>query len=153
METKTKVTGKNERAQSLVELAISLIVILLLLLGAVEFSIALFQYVTIRDAAQEGALYGSIYPPDTAARIDAIKNRAIDAASDVVLLTADDIDLVYGAPCEGSTNGSPNTITVTINFAHPVSFPLIGPAIGSNTINLRASVTDTILTPACPPPP
>jgi Flp pilus assembly protein TadG len=146
----------KERAQSLVELAISLIVILLLLLGAVEFSIALFQYVTIRDAAQEGALYGSIYPPNppnTVAGEADIRDRAIDAASDVVLLTADDIDLDYGASCEGSTNGAPNTITVTINFAHPVSFPLIGPAIGSNTINLRASVTNTILSPTCLPPP
>jgi hypothetical protein len=153
MEAKMKATGKNERAQSLVELAISLIVILLLLLGAVEFSIALFQYVTIRDAAQEGALYASIYPPESLADLTDIKERAIDAASDVVLLTEDDIDLVYGASCEGSTNGAPNTITVIINFAHPISFPLIGPAIGSNTINLRASVTNTILTPACDPPP
>lgn len=50
------------RGQSLVELAISLTVMLLLLAGAVTFGMALFSYVAIRDAAQEGALYGSMYP-------------------------------------------------------------------------------------------
>jgi Flp pilus assembly protein TadG len=70
----------GERGQSLVELAISLIVLLFLLLGAVEFSLALFQYVTIRDAAQEGALYGSINPTDE----DGIKDRAVAAAADVL---------------------------------------------------------------------
>ena len=49
-----------ERGQSLVEFAISLVIILWLLAGAVEFGIALFQYIQLRDAAQEGALYGSI---------------------------------------------------------------------------------------------
>ncbi len=52
----------NERGQSLVELAISLTVMLLLLAGAVTFGMALFSYVAIRDAAQEGALFGSFNP-------------------------------------------------------------------------------------------
>ena len=51
---------KSERGQSLVELAISLVILLYLLSGAVEFGILFFQYVQLRDAAQEGALYGSI---------------------------------------------------------------------------------------------
>jgi Flp pilus assembly protein TadG len=63
-----------------VELAISLMIILMLLLGAVEISLALFQYVTIRDAAQEGAVYGSIEPDDEAG----IQFRAAAAASDVL---------------------------------------------------------------------
>jgi hypothetical protein len=53
---------RSERGQSLVELAISLTVMLLLLSGAVTFGMALFSYVAIRDAAGEGALYGSISP-------------------------------------------------------------------------------------------
>jgi Flp pilus assembly protein TadG len=45
----------SERGQSLVEFSISLVIILWLLAGAVEFGIALFQYIQLRDAAQEGA--------------------------------------------------------------------------------------------------
>ena len=56
------IPAHNARGQSLVELAISLTVMLLLLAGAVTFGMALFSYVAIRDAAQEGALFGSINP-------------------------------------------------------------------------------------------
>lgn len=142
---------KEPRAQSLVELAISLMIILLLLLGAVEFSLALFQYVTIRDASQEGAVYGSINPTD----VTGIQFRAEAAASDVVDIDpVNDVDVTYSSNnhCEGTTSGSPNSITVTITFAHPITFPIVGPMIGSNTINLTASVTNTILQPTCPLP-
>src|SRR5512141_548664 len=54
----------SAKGQSLVELAISLVILLYLLSGAVEFGIAFFQYVQLRDAAQEGALYGSLNPAD-----------------------------------------------------------------------------------------
>lgn len=141
---------KKQSGQSLVELAISLMVILLLLLGAVEFSLALFQYVTIRDAAQEGAVYGSINPSDEAG----IKFRAIAAASDVLVIDPDEnvtVTLNGSDYCEGTTSGVPNSITVTITFAHLISFPLVGPMIGSNTINLTANVTNTILQPICTP--
>ena len=50
---------KSERGQSLVELGISLLILLYLLAGAAEFGVLFFQFVQLRDAAQEGALYGS----------------------------------------------------------------------------------------------
>ena len=139
----------REGGQSLVELAISLMVILLLLTGAVEIGLALFQYVTMRDAAQEGALYGSLNPDD----MFGIDERARAAANDVLQLSADDIDIAYSDPtlpvqCEGLTAGAPHSITVTISFDHPVTMPLMGAVLG-NTIGLTASVTDTILQPPC----
>ena len=145
-----KYIHKKQSGQSLVELAISLMVIMLLLLGAVEFSLALFQYVTIRDAAQEGAVYGSINPSDEAG----IKFRAIAAASDVLVIDPDEnvtVTLNGSDYCVGTTSGVANSITVTITFAHLISFPLVGPMIGSNTINLTANVTNTILQPICTP--
>jgi len=143
----------QESGQSLVELALSLTVILMLLTGAVEFGLGLFQYVTMRDAAQEGALYGSINPgADGTTAGDAIEQRAIAAASDVMLLTPDDILVeINGDDCEGLTSGTPNSISVTITFAHPITMPFVSAMIGSNTINLGATVTDTILQPACTP--
>jgi Flp pilus assembly protein TadG len=152
MKAKMKLTNAApQKGQSLVELAISLMVILMLLLGAVEFSLALFQYVTIRDAAQEGALYGSINPTDDTG----IRQRVAAAASDVVTLDPTDTSQIEvtrnnGLSCEGLTGGVPNAIIVAVNFQHPITFPLVGPMIGSNEINLRASVTNTILSPSCP---
>jgi len=57
---------QSERGQSLVELAITLPVLILLLLGTVDFGMAIFSYSMLRDAAQEGAFYGSFNPANTA---------------------------------------------------------------------------------------
>ncbi len=150
----------KERGQSLVELAFSLLVLMLLVTGAVEIGLALFQYVTMRDAAQEGALYGSINPDDVAG----IEFRVFAAAQDVFdqcpssrpCIDPADINVTYSDPslpaqCEGLTGGVPHSISVSITFEHPVTMPIIGAWIGQ-TINLRAGVTDTILSPACPSP-
>lgn len=139
--------SEEKKAQSLVEFAISLLLILTILTGAVEVSLALFEYVTIRDAAQEGALYGSVNPQDTVG----IQNRTIDAANDGVSLTTGNIIVkMSGGPCEGSTiPGVTNTITVTITYPHHVIMPLAGTFLGQQ-INLSANVTDTILSPICP---
>jgi len=141
--------NKNTQSgQSLVELAISLIVILFLLLGAVEFGIALFQFVTIRDAAQEGAIYGSINPADDAG----MRQRAIATAADVVPLTTGDITVTWSnasKKCEGLTGGVPHSVTVTINFNHVIFMPLVSSMLNENNIPLTASVTNTILSPFC----
>ncbi len=140
---------KQPRGQSLVELAISLTVILLLLLGAVDFGIALYQYVAIRDAAAEGAIYGSFQPT----QVDGMKFRAIESASDVTPLTASDVNVVInGLNCQGSVDSSspPYSVTVAITFDHALIFPMVSTMIGTNTIKLRADATNTILTPKCP---
>ncbi|MEJ5241414.1 MAG: TadE/TadG family type IV pilus assembly protein [Anaerolineales bacterium] len=132
----------TSRAQSLVELAISLMVIVLLLSGVIEFGIAFFQFVQMQDAAQEGAVYGSINPTDEAGirtRILAVVNEPFDLG-----LTAGNITITdNGGRCEGYA------LTITITYDHIVTMPLISTITGP-TIPLRATVTDTILQPTCP---
>jgi Flp pilus assembly protein TadG len=145
---------RTERGQSLVEMAISLVVMLMLLTGAVEFGLALFQYVSIRDAAQEGALYGSIHAEDaddiTSANGEELVQRVIAAASDIVPLTEDDVTVtINGNDCEGLTSSTPNSIKVLVTFEHQITMPLVTPYIGTDIITLRAEVTDTILSPVC----
>jgi Flp pilus assembly protein TadG len=143
-----------ERGQSLVELAISLMVILMLLMGAFEFGVAIFTYTTMRDAAQDGAVFGSINPTDTTG----IQNRIIAAASDVIVINPGDITISYSDPnnvCEGITAGTGSTsgshkIIINIVHQHPISTPLVGTMIGSQFITLQAQVTNTILSPTCP---
>jgi len=140
---------KHERGQSLVEMALSLIVLLFLLLGAVEFSIALFQYVTISDAAQEGAIFGSINPQDTTG----IRERAIATASDIVALNDSQVvvNLVGDDYCEGidPSSGAPNAIEVVVTYPHDIFMPLVTPMLGTDTINLQVVTTNTILNPRC----
>lgn len=132
---------KSERGQSLVELSISLLILLYLLSGAVEFGIAFFQFVQLRDAAQEGALFGSMRPTDTAgitARIQGASNSPIDLTTITPVIT------YSGAQCEG------NAITVSLTYNHTVFMPFMSAIIGSS-IPLNATVTDTILAPTCGP--
>ncbi len=136
----------STRGQSIIELAISLALLVWLLSGAVEFGIALFQYVQLRDAAQEGALYGSINPPKDAAAIDAIKNRVLSASSSPIDLKNDPnvvVSVAADKNCEGGA------LTVTVSYPHKVFMPFMTRIMGSTRL-LEATVTDTILIP--PPP-
>ncbi|MCI0553609.1 MAG: pilus assembly protein [Anaerolineae bacterium] len=139
----------SERGQSLVELAISIVILIYLLAGAVEFGIVFFQYVQLRDAAQEGALYGSMHPPaDAAADTSAIENRAKNASTSPIKLATDpnvtvDVVVTDGQYCEGGS------LEITVSYPHKVFMPFMSQFIGE-FVNLDAVVTDTILTPICP---
>jgi Flp pilus assembly protein TadG len=136
----------NERGQSLVELAISLVLILILLSGIVEFGMAYFQYIQLYDAVQEGALFGSINPANNSgiiARVQGASNTPIDLST----LTPPTITIIGAAACEG------NAIKVELTYDHTIFMPFMPQILGRTTIPLKASVTDTILTPACLPPP
>jgi len=168
---------KHERGQSLVELAISLVILLYLLSGAVEFGIIFFQYVQLRDAAQEGALYASTHPyldanvngtfdsvnattgEQTTANTAAIQARARQSSPTnspinlqdpavTVTVTSSDASNLF---CEGLTAGGlSHGITVTVSYTHHIFMPFMPKLIGRSDIPLNATVTDTILTPMCP---
>ncbi len=95
--------GQNERGQSLVELAISLTIILLLLAGAVDFSIAYFSFSAMQDAAQEGALYGSINPTDEAGIITRVRSAS---TTPVDLSNEDLVDVKVTLPAEMPVKGT-----------------------------------------------
>lgn len=149
---------KSEKGQSLIELAISLPVILLILLGTIDFGMALFSYAILRDAAQEGALYASFNPTNS----QAIENRArnILPRSDEAIFSSP-VDLrntstvhveieAIGNDCQGVTKGVANSIRVNVIYDYPIVMPFAGNIIGSDTIRLTGSATNIILQPPCP---
>jgi Flp pilus assembly protein TadG len=140
----TQPAFKTERGQSLMELAFSLMFLLVLLSGVVDLGRAFFTYMAMRDAAQEGALFGSISPNDIE-----IKNHVL-YSSDMMqnTVTADDITIEWSDPASKCTG---NAVTVRINYPDfPLTMPFIGAFLGRQTVAISASVTDTILTPSCP---
>ncbi len=150
-EKRSSLSHSVETGQSLVEMAISMTFILILLAGVIYFGIALFYFVAMRDAAQEGALYGSMRPTDLAG----INQRVANAAGNngVIRRMFDQgelqVHITYTGPaCEG------NGITVTLIHNYRLDWLPLGsflsPFLGQDFIRLRASVTDTILTPPCP---
>ena len=149
---KKTLSRPHERGQSLVELAISLVILLFLLAGAVEFGIIFFQYVQLRDAVQEGALYGSINPNDPAPielRARSASDKPIDLSDTSLVTITISVTDPAGVPkpdlttaCEG------DGLTVHAQFDHQVFMPFMSEFIG-NTITLNAEVTDTVLRPVC----
>lgn len=136
----------RERGQSLTEFGVSAAILLVLLAGTVDAGRAFFTYMSLRDAVQEGALWGSYNPSQT----DLIKDR-VRRASNLVQAIADDpaaildIDVGYdGSPCTG------HGITVQATYKNfHITMPFLGAALGSQEVPIRASVTDTILVPPC----
>jgi len=140
----------SAKGQSLVELAISLVVLLYLLSGAAEFGVLFFQYVQLRDAAQEGALYGST-EPDPAADIEtrarAASDKPIDLTSADVTVTILIDGVAYDAAkaCEG------HALEVRVSYNHNIFMPFMPQLLGRSVIPLTATVTDTILAPYSAP--
>jgi Flp pilus assembly protein TadG len=144
MENTNRRKGTSQKGQSMVELAISFSVLLLLLAGIIDLGRAFFTYMTMRDAAQEGAAYGSIYPADATGII----SRVRDATSAPLALSSADVgvtaQVVGGGPCAGSG------MQVDVYYdSFPMVMPFFGAFMGTNTIPLHAWVTDEILRPPC----
>ncbi|NOT05847.1 MAG: pilus assembly protein [Anaerolineales bacterium] len=150
--------GHGERGQSLVELAVSLPVILLLLIGTLDFGMAIFSYAILRDAAQEGAFYGSFNPANKAE----IENRArnisprgeegvFSSPVDLRNKTLVKVNVkAIGASCQGITKGKANSLQVSVSYQYPIIMPFAGQIISSDTITLTGTATNIILQPACP---
>lgn len=141
---------KSERGQSLVELGGSLVLLLIILAGLVDLGRLFMNIMALRDAVQEGALYGSMYPT----HCDQIVERTYENARGSFVGAADtEVDVfVDGVACKSAAKTKAcagNEIRVVIrqpNF--PVTMPLIGAFIGQS-IPLETEITGTILRPNC----
>ena len=134
--------SKSESGQSFTEMAISMVFILILLAAIVDLGRMFFVFVSLRDAAQEGASYASICPNDT----DNIETR-VRTSSTLPINLLDNTNIIVEVFRDFVD------IEVTVRVTNQ-NFSLSMPFLGGVTIPLRASVTDTILTTElnCPPP-
>ena len=149
---KNRMQERTEKGQSLVEFAVSLVLLLLLLVGIVDISRAVYTYLALRDAAEEGAIFGSMYPDQT----DVLRTRVIESSSLVNgmgLSSDENVDIVvtfnnYGnpIPCVGSL------IEVWVEYpSFELTMPFIGAVVGKQTIPISAKVSATVLYPDCTP--
>jgi len=139
----------SESGQSMVELAISLVLLVTIIAAVVDLGLAFINFVAMRDAAQEGALYGSLHPTNCAQ----IANHALESAStlleDVQVEVRIDGELC-GSGAATASSFAGHTIQVTVSQPdYPITVPFVGSilTLGTNTLNLRATIQDTILTP------
>ena len=147
----------NEKGQSLVELAMSLMFLLILVAGVVDLGRAFFTYIALRDAAQEGAAYASVARTNITdgrkcneiiARVQGTSStQIVDLADTNVTIIMDGID------CESAINTNAcygRAVKVVVHYADfRITTPLLGTILGSQTVPITASIIDTVLTPSC----
>ena len=132
----------KEKGQALVELGVTFVFLMFLLSGAVEFGLAFFQYVQLRDAAQEGAVYGSMFPNDSVS----IENRIRYASQSPINLRDPAVEIVIAYPDSSTCEGK--AIEVRVTYHHKVFMPFMSFFLGESIL-LSGRVTNTILNQEC----
>lgn len=150
---KAKSSLKKQKGQSFVEMSVLITALVILLAGVADFGRAYFIFLEMRDAAQEGASYGS-YSPSEFIEIEA---RVRDTMKDPIDLS-DPVDVTVvpsltnpSQACAGfdPTTLQPNEVEVTILYQMPIAMPFLGTIVGGQELPLVATVTNTILQPPC----
>ncbi len=147
--------NQTEKGQSLTEFALVLVFLLSLLAGVFDLGRAFFAYIIIRDAAQEGAVFGAIAPKDDINAFSlAVADRVVAAFVDPSNPSEVPIDInimnvqvdIVGSACAAPGNG----VRVTVDYSLPVTMPFLGAIIGTQDVQLSTEVEDSILSPICP---
>ena len=146
----SKSIKKMEKGQSMIELAVSFVILLILLSGIIDVGRIAFYYIALRDSAQEGASYGSIFPFNC----DEIEKRV---KSGVVDSTGVNVSVKI------NNNLCPVVCPNNINVTCPVSvgnkievdvednnFSFITPILFGQTLNLKTNIKDNVIrVPEC----
>ena len=131
----TKITGESrmtpklhrkERAQSLVELAFAMPIFLVLVMGIIDFSWGLQSWISVTNAAREGARYGAVHCASGDYTDAEVEQKAVDKASglDTSKLTAT-VDTTDGVSCEATPN-SGESLVVDVTYDYELVTPLAG---------------------------
>ena len=121
---------KDKKGQALVEFAIILPVLLLLIMGIMEFGMMLNSYLTIENASREGARLGIV-----GGTTDEIKSCVISVSPN---LNAADLSVLIN-PDDGYRN-SGDTLTVTVDYNYHTTVPIISNLL-NNIVVLKASTS------------
>jgi hypothetical protein len=121
----------HSRGQAVVEFALIVPVLIMLLLGIMEFGRAVYTSNALANAAREGARYGIINPQDTGG----IKAHAVETAIGLRLLPGN-VAVSYpdGQPASG------NRIRVIVSYGFQADALFVSP-----DLTLTGSATMTIL--------
>ncbi len=128
---------QSESAQGTVELAVSLIVIMVVLAGIVDISRTIITKMQLQDAAEEGVVYAMAFPHNCTQ----IQYRVLQNLSKVKNTTLSSVNVSYNdVACTAATgNVKGQLIKISIANSFPVSMPFLGTVIGSaRTIQVDA---------------
>lgn len=121
---------KNENGQALVEFAVVLPVLLLLVMGILQFGMMLNSYLTIENASREGARAGII--GDSDAEIQSLivsTSPGLDPKNLTITITPDE-----------TSRKSGDSLTVTVSYNYNLTVPIVS-ALFNNAVILNGQTT------------
>lgn len=121
---------KDEKGQSLVEFSIILPIVVLVLMGMIEFGLMLNSYLMVENASREGARTGIVGSTD------------MEIVSQITVVSPglkNDRLTVNITPTE-SQRKSGDTLTVSVTYNYQMTVPIIS-NLFSNPIQLRAQTS------------
>jgi Flp pilus assembly protein TadG len=138
---------KKTKGQSLVEFAMFIVIMLIILAGIVDIVRMVTTWITMRDAAQEGASFGSVYPTYCLQIADRATNNLIDPENYTVTVLIDNVTCSSASSAQACLG---HLVTVNVTQPHfSLSMPFIGAFLGGQTFNLTATSNDTIIRTPC----
>ncbi len=126
---------RDERGQTAVEFALIAPLLVVLLLGIIQFGIAFHNYVTITDAARAGARK-AIVARFASGNFNDAKQTVKDAASSLDQTELNKASAIQITDPDGMVAGS--QVTVTVNYPYTIDIPLIGLTVSSGTLTAVA---------------
>jgi len=129
---------KAEKGQSLLEFALIVPILLIILAGVLDLGRLYYAYVSVTDAAAEGASYAAIHP-QAHARAEVLQ-RAQEASGALVRIDPTMVQV----DCPAVAAGAP--VTVTVSYSFTLATPLLNVIVPSGELRLRAVATESILT-------
>lgn len=143
--------ARRERGQSLIEFSLMVVALTVVLAGVVDLGRAYFTYLALKDAASEGAYFGSVYPQcasdvdDDCAAPNNIDYRIRNTAPrGMVNWSTVAIDVEAPDPTPGQT------LTVTVTYDYDLITPFVGAIAGGQSIELDARSAAVIMADATP---
>lgn len=130
-----RTTDHGSAGQSIVELALTMPLLLLVMLGTIDVGRVFLDYIEMRNAVVEGATYGTRHPFDTAGIAAAVDDHGIP---DSAVITSDP-DVECGRP-QGE-----GTVTVATRFTFtPVFFASLSSVASGVDWNFDVGASSTM---------
>lgn len=143
----------RERGQSLVELALTLPLLMVLVMGVIDLSFVLYAHVQVAAASAQGARAGSLYAGDylmargtnESNREGAIK-QAVASTLGALQTTSpnfavsSDVQATYPERDLTNATGAGEKLVVTVTYRQPVWFQLL-PAVSSGHFQVGSTTT------------
>ena len=143
---------KSERGAELVEFALTFPLLLLVMLGIIDFGFMFQQYEVLTNAAREGARV-SVLPGYGTADIEARVNQYLLGTG----LSVASVTTSVGAPQTLAVGGGTciSVRPVTVTYPHEFVFvggiaSYFGQSFGTKTLTATASMRDEVAAAACP---